>query len=495
MEYVSGNDSIPEPYGREKTAEKGFRLRGILLLSAVTGVFLLILFYTIMAMGYRGTYFPKTMLNGMDASGMSPEELAQAIIKKSDQYYLALIERDGKQEKIDGGKIDLRVEVRAENLAKILEKQDTALWIFRAGKRKEYQAEISVHYDETLLQKAIKELTCMDASQMKAPVSARTEYAKDSGYRIIPEIMGNQVKKKRLGQEIRKALALLQDTVKLEEKSCYEMPEVRESDERLKEKVRVLNQYLDMTVTYRFGDRKEVLDGAEISRWLRFGRDGKISANLKQIQQYVKGLADTYDTAYKSRNFKTSYGPVVRIHQGDYGFQIDQKKETEALEKIVLSGRSRAREPVYIQRAASRGAADYGDTYVEINLETQHLFLYKDGRRILDTDFVSGNLSKGYGTPCGIYGITYKQRNAVLKGADYRSKVSYWMPFNRGIGLHDASWRTKFGGDIYRHSGSHGCINLPPEKAKEIFRAIQKGTPVICYAMKVTKKQKKKAIS
>ena len=250
-----------------------------------------------------------------------------------------------------------------------------------------------------------------------------------------------------------------------------------------------------MTVTYRFGDRKEVLDGAEISRWLRFGRDGKISANLKQIQQYVKGLADTYDTAYKSRNFKTSYGPVVRIHQGDYGFQIDQKKETEALEKIVLSGRSRAREPVYIQRAASRGAADYGDTYVEINLETQHLFLYKDGRRILDTDFVSGNLSKGYGTPCGIYGITYKQRNAVLKGADYRSKVSYWMPFNRGIGLHDASWRTKFGGDIYRHSGSHGCINLPPEKAKEIFRAIQKGTPVICYAMKVTKKQKKKAIS
>lgn len=489
MEYATDNYSIPEKHGREREAGKSFQLRSVLILSAAAGVFLCFLLYGILAMRFRDTFFPKTIVNGIDASGMDAEELAQAIIKKSDKYSLTLVERDGKQEKIDGDRIGLHVEVRAENLAKILEKQNAALWLFQAGGRKEYQAELSVSYDETLLRKAVKELTCLDPGQTKAPVSAHVEYVKNSGYGIVPEVMGNKVDKKKLEQAVREALTILRDSLTLDESGCYYLPKVRESDKSLKEKVRVLNRYLDMTVTYRFGARKEVVSGLQISKWIRFDCDGRASVDMMQLQKYVKSLADTYDTAYKSREFKTSYGPVVRIHQGDYGFQINRKKETEALKKIVLSGKSREREPIYIQQAASRGTADYGDTYVEINLETQHLFLYKKGRRVLDSDFVSGNLAKGYGTPCGIYGITYKQRNAVLKGADYRSQVSYWMPFNRGIGLHDADWRTKFGGDIYKHSGSHGCINLPPDKARKIFSVIQKGTPVICYSLKVTKKQ------
>ena len=55
------------------------------------------------------------------------------------------------------------------------------------------------------------------------------------------------------------------------------------------------------------------------------------------------------------------------------------------------------------------------------------------------------------------------------------------MPFNGNIGLHDATWRKDFGGDIFLKDGSHGCVNLPPEKAKEIFTTIEKGIPVIVY--------------
>lgn len=144
MEYATDNYSIPEKHGRERAAEKSFQLRSVLLLSAAAGVFLCFLLYGILAMRFRDTFFPKTIVNGIDASGMDAEELAQAIIKKSDKYSLTLVERDGKQEKIDGGRIGLHVEVRAENLAKILEKQNAALWLFEAGGRKEYQAELSV---------------------------------------------------------------------------------------------------------------------------------------------------------------------------------------------------------------------------------------------------------------------------------------------------------------------------------------------------------------
>lgn len=60
---------------------------------------------------------------------------------------------------------------------------------------------------------------------------------------------------------------------------------------------------------------------------------------------------------------------------------------------------------------------------------------------MVESDFVSGNLAKGWGTPAGSYPLAYKQKNAVLKGENYRTPVNYWMPFNNGIGMHDAKWR------------------------------------------------------
>ena len=109
------------------------------------------------------------------------------------------------------------------------------------------------------------------------------------------------------------------------------------------------------------------------------------------------------------------------------------------------------------------------------------MFFYKEGKLVVESDFVSGNESRGWSTPAGVYPLTYKQRNATLKGENYATPVSYWMPFNGGIGLHDANWRSKFGGTIYQNSGSHGCVNLPPDKAAALYDLVYTGIPVICY--------------
>ncbi len=177
----------------------------------------------------------------------------------------------------------------------------------------------------------------------------------------------------------------------------------------------------------------------------------------------------------------TSYGKEVTISSGDYGWWMNSEQEIQELTEMIRQGESGERTPVYYQTADQYGMPDYGNTYVEINLTAQHLFLYKDGTKVLESDFVSGNSSRGYDTPDGVYGITYKQRNATLTGENYQTPVSWWMPFNRNIGMHDAGWRGSFGGNIYKTNGSHGCINLPPSVAKEIYENIEKGTPVICY--------------
>lgn len=494
MDYATNNYNIPKTDVKEQSLKKRFKPRGIILISAAICILLLLIFYAAVGMRYANAFFPRTIINGIDASGMNSEELGEKILEKVENYTLSLEERDRHQEQIHGDSIGLHVEVATEKLEALIREQNPALWLFQSMRRKEYQAELEVTFNETLLGREIKKLECMDSEQVTAPVDAYEEYIKGTGYRIVSEVSGNKVKKKKLKKAVREALYTLEDSLSLEETGCYYTPKVCESDENLQEKVQILNQYTKMSVTYQFGNQKEILDGVQISKWIRNVRNGKVTIDEKKIEKYVAELADTYDTVYKRRNFKTSYGPVVHIDQGDYGFKINQEKETKALKKIVLSGKSRTREPFYTQRAASHGANDFGDTYVELNLATQHLFLYKKGKLVLETDFVSGCLTKGNGTPCGIYGITYKQRNAVLKGADYRSEVSYWMPFNRGIGLHDANWRTKFGGEIYRNNGSHGCINLPPQKAKVIFETIEKGTPVICYSLKRPDKKKSKSL-
>ncbi|MDD7740137.1 MAG: L,D-transpeptidase, partial [Lachnospiraceae bacterium] len=127
---------------------------------------------------------------------------------------------------------------------------------------------------------------------------------------------------------------------------------------------------------------------------------------------------------------------------------------------------------------------DIGDSYVEVDLVNQKVWLYQNGEQLLATECVSGTYGTDRQTPGGVYSITYKQSPAVLRGPGYESPVTYWMPFNGGIGLHDASWRGQFGGNIYINGGSHGCVNLPNSVAKKIYENLDVGTPVIVYYSK-----------
>ncbi len=216
--------------------------------------------------------------------------------------------------------------------------------------------------------------------------------------------------------------------------------------------------------------------------------------DMALVSEYVSDLAKKYNTAYTKRKFMTSYGREVEV-SGVYGWRINQTAETAALTEIIRSGESQTREPEYSQKAASHDGNDYGNTYAEVNLTAQHLFFYKDGEKILESDFVSGNVSRGYTTPPGLFSLTYKQKDAVLRGEGYASPVDFWMPFNGGIGFHDASWRNQFGGTIYKTNGSHGCINMPYNAAKTLYENVYAGMPVICYNLEGTENTKSTSAS
>ena len=453
---------------------------GILLVAA-GGV------YAGMSQKYKTRFFPNTQINGVDASGKTAAEVQELIAEGVNGYTLTIDERNNQTETIAGTDIKLHAEFDG-SLEKMVAAQNPFAWLWHM-KQEEYTIGTMVAYDDAALESQIRNLSCLDPEKAVEPVNAKiSEYVSGQGYSIEPEQEGTAVEAEKLTQAVTGAIENLQDHLSLEEADVYKKPTVLKDDASLAEQLDKMNKYAKMSVTYQFGDSTETLNGDQIHGWLIANADGSVSVDSSKVSEYVSEMAKAHNTSNKAKTLKTSYGSTIQVSGGTYGWKINQAAETEALAAIIASGESTTREPEYSQKAASHGANDYGDTYVEINLTGQHLFFYKEGKLVVESDFVSGNLAKGWGTPAGSYPLAYKQKNAVLKGENYRTPVNYWMPFNNGIGMHDAKWRSSFGGTIYKTGGSHGCINLPPSVAKTIFDNISAGTPVICYNLPGTEK-------
>lgn len=121
------------------------------------------------------------------------------------------------------------------------------------------------------------------------------------------------------------------------------------------------------------------------------------------------------------------------------------------------------------------------EKYIDIDISSQKLVLFNKNNKKLNTSIVSGSKINNTETPIGFYSIYSKEVNKTLKGDNYSSFVNRWMPFYEGYGIHDATWRNKFGDKIYKTNGSHGCVNLPLEEASNLYDKVDVGTKVLIH--------------
>ena len=127
----------------------------------------------------------------------------------------------------------------------------------------------------------------------------------------------------------------------------------------------------------------------------------------------------------------------------------------------------------------------YGVSCVEVSIAEQMVYCYLHNTLVWQSPCVTGRLG-GRETTVGAHQILSKERDRYLQGTNedgskYKSFVHYWMPFHNGEGLHDASWRSSFGGTIYKNSGSHGCVNLPPANTGALYNIVWVGMPVFVH--------------
>lgn len=462
---------------RRKRDNKNRTIKTVGIISGI--LFFLYFGFTIY---YSKHFFGGTIINGVDCSRMTVKKAEDEITASVRNYVLTFEERDNKTEQIVGSDIEL-VTLFDSDLEEIKKKQNPFLWMFSFKQKKEFNIKTMLSFNEQVLKRYFDALECFKEENVVKPVDAYITDYQNGGYEIVEAEFGNLVKKDKLYDLVVQAINTLNGTINLDKEECYEAPTYTADSEEIINACNTLNTYVSSEIKYEFGEAVEILDGTKINEWLSVTEEQQVVLDETKLREFVDYLGSTYNTFGKTRTLRTSYNQTIQITGGDYGWWLNRDAEQNELADAIKEGQKTTRKPVYRQEAAQYGDDDVGNTYVEINLTAQRLFFYKDGNLLVESDLVSGNVSKNDNTPTGTYPIVYKERGATLKGEDYETPVDYWMPFYQNVGMHDAPWRGEFGKNIYLTRGSHGCVNLPPEKARIIFENISKGVAVFCYEL------------
>jgi predicted RNase H-like HicB family nuclease len=438
----------------------------------------LITIYLGITMYFKNNFYFGSVINGIDVTGKTVDEAEKELSSQIDMYKLELEERGDVKEEIKATDIGLKYD--GHKIKELKESQNSISWVSALFKKNDNEMSQIVTYDEESLKKYFNKLSCINSSNIIKPQNANLEYAED-GYKIIDEVKGNIINKDALYDSVVDAILNSKPKLNLDSSNCYENPKYTSTSQEVIDAKSLLDKYVGIKITYKAGDKKEVIDGSAIHKWLDVDKDMKITFNEEKVKNSVYKVSSTFNTFGNTRELVTTSKNTIQVSGGNYGWIVDNAKEAKELVENVKNGQDVTKEPAYSQKAKASGSNDIGSTYVEINLTKQHLWFYKNGALVVDGDFVSGGAITNTLTPAGTYVLNYKERNATLKGEDYSSPVEYWMPFNGNIGIHDASWRSEFGKQIYMTNGSHGCINSPYGLAKTIYENIDAGTPIVCF--------------
>lgn len=452
---------------------------GILLLEMF--ILIVLIWYFIIRYKYEDIFCNNTIINGVDCSLMTIEEAEEAIQQKEDEYVLEIIFKDNDVENISGTEIKLTIKNLEQELNNIKERQRKSI-LLTGGT---YNLD-NFSYDIDKLKELLSSKKQLKTKYMKEKTKIKYSFNSNSNLFELKEQNVYYLDLNQVLEKVSKAISNGKTSVSMQ--NLYLVPE----QDLVLDK---LNSYISAKITYQLPDgKKYVLSASTLYTWLVQDEVGNYIKDEdvwnQNIEDFVTSkLSILANTVGETREFKpTGKDSTILVEGGNYGYQIDKTAEIEKLREELENQEKVTREPCYAKKEVSTENHDWGKSYVEIDLTRQKVWVYVDGNLEVETDCVTGCVNKGHETPTGIYTLTYKEKDRILRGDklpngqySYQSHVDYWMPFNGGVGLHDASWRDTFGGDIYIDNGSHGCVNLPLEAAEKIYDIINRDMPIVVY--------------
>lgn len=470
--------------GRRNRAKKDWGKKPFIIAGGIVGG-LLVIYLGISAFFISHFYF-NTMINGQDFSGKTVSDVEDYLKQQVSGYSLTVREQNNETDVISGADISLTY-VENDDIRNALDSQNPLLWPSALFSQSSTDVTVEVGYDEAALTEKIQSLKAVTKEQTQ-PTSAYPKYDGNS-FVIQTETYGTAVDLEVLTEKVKQYITEFKTELRLMDESCYIMPTYTKNSAEVQEACDTMNRYCQASITYTM-DKDVVVDKTLISTWLTCSDDMQVSVDYDSVRAWMREFGKTYDTVGTTRTITTPTGKTAQVSGGTYGWSVNEDQETQDLINSIQNAEVVEREPAYKQTAASRGAQDWGNTYLEVDMSAQHMWYIVNGSVVLETDVVTGRPTPDRETPQGVYSVVEKMRNKVLRGSidpatgkpEYETPVSYWMRITwTGIGFHDATWQAKFGGDWYQNHGSHGCINMPLDKAAQLYDMLEMHTPAIVH--------------
>ncbi len=462
-------------------ARKEKKHTGLIVTLCILGLFLMAYLGGVV---YFLTHFtPNTFINGTDMSGLTVSEIDEILDTEMSSYEFVIQYKDGKDVLYIGdGNLTA---VKSDTGMSLKMKDNPFLWPYNIFNKSEYSVIYDVTYDEATLRQRIASSTFMDESKMKPSTNAQVTM-EEGKVLLVPDVTGTTFDKEQVLDLVIAAIEDGVDGISIEENDCYIKAEITVDNPLIQKSAKAAEEYLSIDACYDFNGYIYTVPKKDMCDMARLTEEGTIELDKDAIEKWARDFATANTTVEKPRKFRTHDGELIYVEgvDKDYGWEIDVEKEVAEFYELMSAMESFTKVPA----ATKTGYAwwelnDIGPSYVEIDLEDQMVYVYENGLRVYETPCVSGNDDWLHRTPGGLYGLTYRAHNAILRGEDYASPVTYWMPFNKDIGMHDATWRTddQYTPDRYTWDGSHGCVNLPFAAAAFIFDYVEDGSPVVCY--------------
>ena len=464
-----------------KSGKKKVIITLLVLLAALAGAG-----YYLYDQATSDTFLPGTKVNGVDVSGLDREAAEQAIEKDLSGKTLKIIETGKTVGSFQSSDFTFDT---AEEVGKALRPGwETAVRrIFDKKLRTITVKTTAVPKDAKAFENAVSQLSIVkDEKYTRKTRNAYIDLT-STDFKIVKEVYGDNLDVAKLKKAILTAVAAGKTELDYQASDYYEKPTVTAESAALQKQLTYCKEYLTRKITYKTPRGEYTITPDQLNKLIAVKDDGTVTVKQKNLTTFVKDILSLKaSTVGITRTLTSVTGETYTVSGGNFGRTVDVEKESAQLTKDLQSKQDVSRSPIYTGGVTASNGSDIGNSFVEVNLRTQTLYCVKNGQTVLTSPIVSGKVTDGHGTPAGTYALAYKVRNATLEGknadgSDYKSDVSYWMPFNGGIGFRDAPWRSAFGGGIYYANGSHGCINMPPANAGKLFYLIDAGTPVIVH--------------
>ena len=470
-----------EAFVDQKAFEKKKKVRHALIAALITLGALFVVGYFVMVILCTRYFQPNTVINGVDYSFRSADSVQREFDAKKEGYELHVTLRDG-EFSVKAEDIGLVV-TTAKDVQRIKDEQNPFLW-FMAFFDGPGEAAYVISYDKDMLKAYLDNVRALQPENMVQPENPKIIFEKGKPV-IRAGKKGTLLDTEKVYRLVEERVKSLNSDLNLMTENCYINADYDVDSEKVVKLRDTLEIYTGLKVTYLYGENARfTLRPEDIYNMMEIDEEKYYCAvSRKKVESFVAEFAYEHDTFGRERLFRTHFGKIAHLTSSYLGWEIDQEKEVDELIQNLVRKENIEREPMLLHRGNvyTQNGSDIGNSYVELDLTVQKVYFYMGGQLILEDDIISGNPNKYQNTPGGFYEIYGMRQNVVLTGPGYASHVDYWMPFNGEIGLHDAYWQSKFGGNLYLTRGSHGCVNLPFNTAQTIYEMGYRGLPVICY--------------